>query len=81
MYLEEKIEEILDKSSKNTGLEFELIKVEHGIVEVRLLVKPKACDVCVLPAQPMEKILLNMIQRDLPIIREVKIYRTTKGGD
>jgi hypothetical protein len=83
LYLEQEVGDIIDKlrSSEDRDIVFELQKVENGIVEVQLLVGPKTCSECILPEQTWAAILLNEIQKDLPIIREVKVYKTTRGGD
>ena len=79
MYLEQKIKGILDRLSPSLGGEdmgFELLTVQDGVLEVGLLLGPKACVECVMPDEILETILLKEVRKDLPIIREVKVRKT-----
>ncbi len=84
MYLEEKIRKILKKlgpSFNDDDIGFELIKVEDGVMEVGLLIGPKACGECIVPEEILEAIVLKEVRKDLPIIREVKVYKTANRGN
>ena len=79
MYLEQKITGILDKMGPTfeDGISFKLIDVRDGAADVALVVAPDACEECIVPDSILESILLKEIRKALPMMRQVKVTRSS----
>jgi hypothetical protein len=79
MYLEQKITGILDKlgPSFDDGISFKLLSVADGAADVALVFAPDACEECVVPDPILESILLKEIRKQLPMMRQVKVKRSS----
>lgn len=77
MYLEQKINGILDKigPSFEDGISFKLVTVKDGAADVALVVAADACEECIVPDAILESILLREIRKQLPMMRQVKVTR------
>lgn len=83
MYIEQKINGILDKIGPafDDGLSFKLLNVEDGAAAVALVVAPEACEECIVPDAVLESILLKEIRKQLPMMRQVKVTRSSPGKE
>ena len=83
MYLEQKINGILDKlgPSFDDGISFRLVKVDDGAADVALVFAPDACEECIVPDAILENILLKEIRKQLPMMRQVKVSRSPLKGN
>jgi len=79
MYIEQKINGILDKlgPSFEDGISFKLLKVHDGAAAVALVVDAQACEECIVPDAILETILLKEIRKQLPMMRQVKVTRSS----
>jgi len=79
MYLEQKISGILDRMGPafEDGISFTLLGVRDGSAEVALVVAPGACEECVVPDAILESILLKEIRKALPMMRQVRVKRSS----
>lgn len=79
MYLEQKITAILDRLGPTIedGVRFQLLAVNDGAARVALVLAPEACQDCVVPDAILETILLKEIRKQLPMMRQVQITRST----
>lgn len=79
MYIERKINGILETMAPtfDDGISFKLLKVHDGAADVALVVDPTACEECIVPDEILESILLKEIRKQLPMMREVKVTRSS----
>lgn len=79
MYLEQKINGVLDRIGPtfDDGISFRLLNVHDGAADVALVVAPDACEECIVPDSILESILLKEIRKQLPMMRQVKVKRSS----
>jgi hypothetical protein len=80
MYIEQKINGILEKMgpSFEDGISFRLLAVADGAADVAMVVDPSACEECIVPDSILESILLKEIRKQLPMMRQVKVTRSSQ---
>lgn len=83
--LEQRVGRIVERVGQellDDGLTLRLVEVDDGTATVELLIDSQACAECVVPDETMQAILLQHIQKKLPVIHAVAILRreTAEGS-
>ena len=55
------------------GADLELVEVDHGVVRVKLLIGPDACEDCILERSMLEAALLHGLREADPAIDGVRV--------
>jgi hypothetical protein len=55
------------------GMDLQLEHVESGVMRVRMVFTPEACDECIVPTEMVERIVFQEVQKQVPEIERIEL--------
>jgi hypothetical protein len=55
------------------GMDLELEHVESGVLRVRMVFTPEACEECIVPTEMVERIVFQEVRKQVPEIERIEV--------